>query len=382
MKKGILFLTVWCICLLPYTVYAQLNVEHNGLRAGDIIIKQQIQSKSPGEAGANQFWDFSETELINDEYELVYSEAPVQGDSLYVMGYNRFEVNKVPETTELLVGTEHQTMYYYKQTPDSLLLLGHENVAGKLQYLQPLVNLKFPMLYGEETHAAYQAKGIYSGSLQIASEGTIQQYIDAFGTLILPAGDTISPVIRVKSVQYLLDTTKDLLKEKANDQGQEITTYRWYTKGYRYPIFEIVECKEVATDEQLFATAFHYPLQNHFYLETDPDNQALLDELWEYTEKNTSKDSEALAEARTLHQRVYPNPVEDILHVEYELEADTPVSIVLSTVNGRVVKTINQGKQQAGIHSEQIYCSHLPVGIYLLKISTNDLVVNEKVMKK
>lgn len=81
------FCTLIFSSLLVLSLYAQLNADHNSLRSGDVIIKQQVQYKDPGKVGENLLWDFSELELINDQYELVYSDAPLIGDSIYVMGY-------------------------------------------------------------------------------------------------------------------------------------------------------------------------------------------------------------------------------------------------------------------------------------------------------
>ena len=196
--------------LFVLSLYAQLNADHNSLRAGDVIIKQQVQYKDPGKAGPNLIWDFGELELINDQYELIYSDAPLVGDSIYVMGYHHFD-KKATKKADLIIGTEHNTMYYFYQNVDSLVLLGHENVAVKQENMQPLINLKFPLNYGQKISSPYQSQGIYSGAVNITSEGKIMMHADAFGKMILPSGDTINPVLRVKSEQTILDTSKDLV---------------------------------------------------------------------------------------------------------------------------------------------------------------------------
>lgn len=366
------------------SVYGQLNADHNSLRAGDIIIKQQVQYKDPGKTGPNCFWDFSQVELINNEYELSYTEAPLIGDSIYLMGYNQYD-KRITKKADLIVGTEHNTMYYFYQTFDSLVLLGHENVAVKQENLQPLMNLRFPLNYGEQVSSPYQSKGLYSGAVNIQSEGNITMHADAFGKMILPSGDTISPVLRVKTEQTILDTSEGLISEIENDKGRLLKTYRWYTKGYRYPIFETVECINLNDDSQLFTTAFYFPLQDHLYLDTDPDNLALLDELWDYTEEDQENFTDVdlfNEEQEGLQPRIYPNPVSDILHVEYRLEKDCPVNIIMATIDGKVVKNIYQQQQQAGDQHEEIDCSQLMTGVYLLKIVAGDQTVNGKILKK
>lgn len=58
--------------------------------------------------------------------------------SIYIVGYNYFDVKKVKEG-ELIVGTEHNTMYYYQLRNDSLIILGRENPSVKLSYLYSLL---------------------------------------------------------------------------------------------------------------------------------------------------------------------------------------------------------------------------------------------------
>lgn len=47
MKRSSLLIFILCSCL---ELQAQLNSAHNSIRAGDIIIKQQVEFKDPGEA--------------------------------------------------------------------------------------------------------------------------------------------------------------------------------------------------------------------------------------------------------------------------------------------------------------------------------------------
>lgn len=277
-------------------------------------------------------------------------------------------------------------MYYFYQNFDSLVLLGHENVAVKQENLQPLTQLKYPLNYRQQVSSPYQSQGLYSGAVNISSEGMITMQADAYGKMILPSGDTISPVLRVKTEQTILDTSKESVSEVENDKGRKLLTYKWYTKGYRYPIFETVECINQNDNTQMFTTAFYFPMQDHLYLDTDPDNLALLDKLWEYTEEdfdnfpdvNLFKDN---AE-NPLNARIYPNPVSDILHVEYTLENDSPVNIMMATIDGKLVKNVYKKKQQAGDQHEEINCSQLLSGAYILKIVADKKVIDGKILKK
>ena len=68
--------------------------------------------------------------------------------------------------------------------------------------------------------------------------------------------------------------------------------------------------------------------------------------------------------------------------MEYTLEKDTPVNIIMATIDGKVVKSVLKKQQQAGAQHEEIDCSQLMYGTYLLKIKAGDQVINGKILKK
>lgn len=82
--KKLSMLLLGCIVVLP--AFSQVNRDHQCIRTGDEIIKQQVEYRSSGEPGSNKFWDFSRLKTINDEYRLIYCDPPLQGDSLYILG--------------------------------------------------------------------------------------------------------------------------------------------------------------------------------------------------------------------------------------------------------------------------------------------------------
>lgn len=372
--KRILFLFLSSLFLL--SVYAQLNADHNRLRAGDVIIKQQVEFKASGNAEPNQIWDFSELQLINDEYELVYSEAPLNGDSIYIMGVNKFSKN-ILNDVDLVIASEHNTKYYLYQSLDSLKLLGHENPIVKMSYIGSYTLNTFPMNLGQTITSPYSAMGVYSGTELFSIQGYIKCSADAFGKMILPTKDTINPVLRISTEQTILTA------DNANDnKGKIIKSYKWYSKGYRYPIFETVENIDLNSDSVIFATAFYYPLQDHLYLDTDPDNLKLLDDFWSFT-KDKSEEISGNKEANfsPFSYNIYPNPVNDILHIEYNIEKGYPVSIIMTTIDGKIVRRLTSTCQE-GLNMELVDCSGLVQGIYLLQVIVGDKIINEKLLKK
>lgn len=385
MKKIIAGFGLFLVCVVP--VFGQLNVSHNGIRVGDVIVKQQVEYRDPGDAGRNRVWDFSQLKTINDAYRLCYSLPPLQGDSLYMMGDYCFDKRGLASGEELIIGTEHNTMYYYRLKNDTLYLLGHENPSVRLTYIQPIVLGVFPLNYGGKVGADYVSKGVYSSTVGLSTRGSVSVVADAFGKMVLPNGDTVSPVLRVKTTKLIMDTREqfqiDTAKVLLANKGKQLEIYQWYTKGYRYPIFETVRNVNVADGSEIFSTAFFFPLQDHFYLESDPENLALLDSLWSVEEdKLKSIDNNQVTVSDNDRYRVYPNPVQSTLYIDYILEEVSPVSIQLFTLSGVLVKAIEHKAQAKGSYTEKINCAGLPVGTYLLILKNKKKTINEKVIKK
>jgi hypothetical protein len=366
-------------------VFGQLNTLHNHYRAGDVLIKQQVEFAGPGQAGENKLWDFSRVKTVNDEYTLAYSLPPLLNDSVYIMGDMHFLKKDVQEN-ELVVGTEHNTMYYYRLKNDTLLQLGHENPVVSLKYMLPMSVMRYPLNYGQSVSSDYRTKGWYSGTAAIQSVGRVTTAADAYGRMILPSGDTLSPVLRVKTVQTIYDIPNQwTVTAGVQDKGRQVETCRWYSKGYRYPVFETIRSISLNDQSDIFSTAFFFPPQDHLYLDTDPENQALLDELWKETEDNdTNKDQNAktvtLEDVMTC--KIYPNPVESQMNLEYELRQDAKVSFELYSIEGLPVKRIKAQQKVAGIYNETIDCSSLRPNNYVLRITANNLFVNEIIIKK
>jgi len=404
----ILITIFMCSAVFNNPLFAQISKDHNSVRVGDKLVKQQVESVEPGEAGKGIIWDFSSLKTVNDEYSLDYSSAPLLNDSLYIMGYNQFEKRcKDIKAEDLIVGTEHNTMYYYQVKRDSLLLLGHENPVVKLQYTSPYVLMTYPLNYGSVISSDYTTEGLYSGTEPIKTAGTVTTVADAYGKMILPTRDTINPVLRVKTIQTIRDivnsvqgneytsnsgTENTINKEntKTSIPDKQLETYRWYTKGYRYPIFETVRNVNTGNNEILFATSFYYPPQEHLYIETDPENQRILDEMWRDAEDNTNNNQNNVIDKqeKTIDQiityRTYPNPVENTLYLNYSLTETANITLSLySIIDGKIYYNSKKQQKQTGDHAESIDCHIMPSGTYILQILIdNQLPITNTIIKK
>ncbi|WP_255495527.1 T9SS type A sorting domain-containing protein [Dysgonomonas sp. 521] len=80
--------------------------------------------------------------------------------------------------------------------------------------------------------------------------------------------------------------------------------------------------------------------------------------------------------------KIYPNPVESMMNLEYELKEDAKVSFELYSLDGMPVKKIAVKSKTKGIYYETLDCSSLYPKNYVLRITANNLFVNEIIIKK
>jgi len=360
------------------SLYAQLNLQgkYNMFRAGDEIIKQQVEYKDPGRLGENVLWDFSKLASVNDEYALFYST------------YN----------DTVITGMEHLTKYHYTLQNDSLLLWGFENQTTRLINQRPELLLRFPVNFSGKSQSYYYAHGKHGNRLELEAMGVIETEADAYGMMVLPNKDTLKQVLRTHTVKYIAETSQPISEsyyEKVNNPVFVpddtiasrletdsvifvVETFRWYEKGYRYPVFETVRSWEQhrnAKDYEFLATAFFYPPQEHYYLEDDEDNLALLEAVGD---NDIGPDHPWYG----LTYNFYPNPVETFLEIEIYMPKQGRVRMQLTDRLGRPVWREDYGKWDEGIHSAQILMSLFVKGEYVLNMWFDDYMVGEKVLKK
>ena len=371
-----IYLLFSALLLSPLFVFSQsgLTSLHNLPRPGDEIIKRQVEYKNPGRSGENVLWDFGKLKSLNDEYKLTYK---IGRDSL-------------------LAGIEHRTIYYHSLTGDSLLLWGYENLTTLMKNERPELLLRFPVHYGDSTFCYYNGNGKYCDRLKISAMGTVSSKADAHGMMILPAGDTLKNVIRVHTVKKIAETTGLLFFHEQNAPETFVTndsidfrlandtillgveTYRWYVKGYRYPIFETVKSITDKHGEEslFFNTAFFYPPDEHAYLDDDPENLALLEE------DDETLDPQNPDPWAGLTYNFYPNPVVNDLNIEIYLPKTGHVQMQLVNRPGLVVWTKDFGTRTEGIHETSVFMGGFPIGEYVLNMWFDDYMIGEIIIKK
>lgn len=387
MKTGIIFISLLFI-FNKVSVQHILTKEYNAPRATDIIQKQRVEYKNPGQAGKNILWNFSKLKTIDKTYTLTYTQYK-----------------------DSIIGTEHNTMYYYGLRGDSLLLFGYENPTTITKNIQPELLIKFPINYNDSTKSYFYSKGKYCNKVKLSTMGTIQTKSDAYGMMLLPNGDTLKNVMRIRTIKRMVEGSEimSLSKTKtvnstipidsinyrlANDSVLlEIETFRWYEKGYRYPVFETVKSSVLknSKEKQFFHIAFFYPPQEHFYLNEDPKNLAILEEIEAKQNSNSNKKRKTENEDQkqshsdldnVFNYNIYPSPVENELSIEYYVPKDMPVGIYLYNIQGQSLFCEYHPIQNWGLYSLNINMNKYTAGVYVLKMQIGTHVINRTIIKK
>ena len=115
-----------------------LQQDTHMFREGDVILKQEVQYKSPGRSGKNVVWDFSELTPLENEYRESYDRM----DSLFTCsGMN--------------------ATYQYRFSGDSLLCVGYFNQLLQVRHLLPELIMHYPLTYSDSICSFYYGEGKY-----------------------------------------------------------------------------------------------------------------------------------------------------------------------------------------------------------------------------
>ena len=81
-----------------------------------------------------------------------------------------------------------------------------------------------------------------------------------------------------------------------------------------------------------------------------------------------------------LNTMVYPNPVQDLIHVQFELLKSSQVKITLMDIQGKLVQTLDMGMKSGNVQTV-LNAEKLNKGAYFLRIETQNGINTYKLMK-
>lgn len=380
MKNVVNIIALALICTI---VNAQNITGSHQVRVNDEVKKQQVEYVAVDSTGQNMVWDLSEVELpkwtLTADYTAEDSRKGV------------------------VIGTERGTRNYYRSEPAALLLTGFENNLLKVEYDQPELLLRMPLVYGDHYEGQFHGTSVYCEKVFSRTFGTYRVVVDGTGSMLLPSGDTLRHVSRVRSTKLIsarffpevqrermLKTYVDSIKFPAdsirfgvvNDSLViETNTYRWYAAGYRYPVLEVI-ATGYKGEKPWTTEAFYCSPEVQQQIDDSENEQArrLL----------ANKDATGGTDDRTSADDGQ-NSLDNILHyltvtvsgsvvtIGYTLLQDATVTALVSDVSGIVYRQQSQTGQTGESYEMSIPCAGLRRGQYVLYLNVNGLVLSQAV---
>lgn len=381
LKRNTLLL-LCCLHYLSGNSQPPLSESTSLFRPGDVIVKQELQYKAPGRGGRDAVWDFSELSFLGSEYT------------------ERF-VGRIDSCLMSLGGNDG---YKYKLSGDSLFCIGYQTPTLRIDHLLPELRQVYPTAYKDSVHSFYYGEGVYSQTLPITVYGETTRVADGIGTLLLPDGDSLKNVLRIRGTARIGQrmspftsiyangdssrySTDSLLYRLQNDEVTwEVTTYQWYAPGYRYPLFETVQNKIVRSSgsKRHFNRSYYFPPVDQHYLSHDASNQEIRAELAYREERTPPEEAHGKRSLNGTENFTYDYSLgaDRLLNVSYRLGEASTVEFYLYTTSGYTLWHKHFSDLSPGNHAVDYDLSSLDPGTYLFTFVVNGERYTEKISTK
>lgn len=347
MKVLLLLTSLWASCCGVTQAQNILTYSCNSLRP-DSINKEIVPYFDAGCEGENVTWDFSSDDDISPRDTTLYT--------IYDMGGK-------------IAWDNNGSLDTYLQRNDSLLLCRMESPLYEMDYHEPVVCMTYPFCFGNNISNTFSGVGSYEGKLSLSEQGTTNVSADAYGRIVLAEGDTINNVTRVRTTLSADVTVKDRMGEEVLClMKKETETYRWYARGYRYPVIENFT-ERVFHEGKLIAQR-----QNASRISIE-ELENIIDE---ENEDIRRQDSLAYAQAHPIESLAVTNRG-SVADVSYSLLTDAHVSITLANSSGIVFWRFDEDEYAGESYSHSIPLSGLLRGQYVFYINANGEIENAKI---
>ena len=336
------------ICLIPLLGYAQpvMTSASHGLMPETVNRMQPVEYVSAGNAGAQVVWDFKHLLPVEDDAMIKESITQLEGNNMLI---TNLKGGKFSHTCD-------RTSRFYNSYQD-------EHYA--IIFDQPIKKMSYPFMYGDKISGYFSGRILYNNSnLEFKRAGSYSTEADATGTLVMPGGQVLKNVLRVKM-------TEKYIEQACSNIEVEYVKYVWYIEEYRYPVFAVHDITYTYPDGKV--TTKRNACVTIASLEQAADIPVYESDTPSVTKKNTQIEIE---------HSVYPNPYSDLLHITYTLDKPTTVNISLYSLSGNLISNIVQGKVQDGVQ----HITYTPkynenTGAYYLRLQFGDKVYVRALVK-
>lgn len=366
--------------LLAYTnsvAAQQLQKSTHVPRHSDTVCRREMAYKSPGRDGENVVWDFSQLPPISTK---------------------RYEEYRNHSDSTLLLWSDN-SIYHYRIQNDSLLCIGYDLPTTKIRYLTPLCSMVYPLNLGDSISSIYYGEGTYGKTLNIAMYGKSDIKADASGVLILPEGDTLTHVIRIKETQYIGQkssaypdvfhtkrqlTSSDSIEQylKQDSLSWKVEKYLWYALGYRYPIFETIRSFIITHGKELphFDKSYFYSPHEQIAANIDILNDSIREKrnILSNQEPHISRPKNS---NYPFNYNCFLKDHNKELQVELFLKARSQVEISISNIRGMLLHRIPKQTVENGFNQFSIPLpNNHSTDVLILSINVNGETKTHKIL--
>ena len=368
MKRTIFFIAVFFSAYSAERLYAQTSQD------SDSYILKRINASNWDNSGINCIWNFLHSPLMEEEIPITYK--------------------TVCDSNHVFIKILPYSIYHYKVQGDTLLTTGYENCKMSMVYNQPIEEYVHSLNYNDSLSGYVLGKGRYCEEVPYRLYGHYKLKYDATGTLILPEGDTIEHVRRIKheldasyenvrnfeqlDTSFVSSSTIPHYLEMAQSHIKQ-TIYKWYSKDSSIPIIEAY-CQNTYKDKESIEsdTLLYY---NPDLLSTFVENRKEQRRISEGKRtQSVTKTNNTLE--KSISYVVFPQKDKHI-RIECNVKKEnTPISWGLYTIDGVVLYECEKQNYAKGLYVETIKLPHCNHKTIVFRLQTGSEEFTEKIILK
>lgn len=369
MKRTVSIVSFSVCCMFAF---AQLTYQVNAPRSGDNVARQVISLTSPGQCSDFAIWDLRDTEVGTRRNVVRHVNQKVNGDILCLY--------------------DSGSRYGLEIGKDGVLVTSCENRNLDITYDLPVKLLRFPMEYRDSLSGCFHGVGTYCDRWRTRVFGIWKLKADAMGRVFLPTGDTLRAIRvhlrkRVSNKYYPLDSVHSTLAAFNVDSilhCQAIDTavivsdeYRWYARGYRYPILEYRSAYMESRPEEKTRVAYICPPESQEELPLDDENARIREGDKKNGDAGNGKHANGNEAGNDDFRYSFSqDDASKTVHVSYTSDTPVSVKVILANTMGIVYGTETRANGTSG---EMTLCyGDIPRGQYIVHIKTGEKVHTEK----
>jgi len=369
MRHYLLLMFCMMTTLCGYSQSAFLLTEDNNYRPSDVVPKMNISL-----AGID----------------LACSKLTINTENL-VSSRSKFVQTLLDSKDSIsdITSIERKKRKYFSLNDDGMYLTGEEDALHKCSFRLRERWLPIHFSANDSIYGLFSGSGIYCKKLHYHKWGEYKTKVMGLDDIVLLTGDTLKNVVRLhtqrKYVCRYLSENSSVIGESvllsqdsilANlDSASNIIIeeeYRWYVRGFRYPIIEVFMLKK-GKGELCKSWAAYCP----------PEDQEEMSDIANEKERERKIPVPLRGnpqDAYLDYQVIQENDASS-LRIKYNLEEPAQLQFILSDTKGIVYKRVCR-EMEAGGNEDMISYAGLPRGQYVVCIIYKGCEFAEKFTKK